>query len=249
MNARQQQILTRFTQILAFLDANTEVIPPTLVAPQRQTVSTVVAQIDSFTQMQLIKGGDAPAARSVASARATLRDTYLRQLSTIGLHSLTGQNAGDPNVANAEQIFTMPTTRGNSLTIVAAAKAMLAVATQHADVFTAAGMSLDAVSSAINALEAALALRSSANLASQGATQGIKGQIRSGRGAVRIMDVMLRPVLAATPALLKQWQSAKRSAGGPKFGSPAPRPATPASSTADALTTPPTPAAAAEPAP
>ena len=249
MTTRQQQILTRFNQILAFLDANAATIPATLLAPQRQALAAVVAQINSFTQMQLIKGADAPAARSVASARATLRETYLRQLSTIGLQSLTGQNAGDPNVANALQIFTMPVTRGNSLTIIQAAKAMLSVATQYADVFTSVGMDLGAVSAAIDALESALAARSTANGVSQGATQGLKGQIRAGKGAVRIMDVMLRPILAPTPELLKQWQAAKRSAGGPKYGNPAPRPATPATSTVDAPSAPATPPASADSAP
>ena len=222
MNTRQQQILTRFTQILTFLDANASVIPTTLVAPQRQTLVTVLTQLDSFTQMQLVKGADAPAARSVASARVTLRDTYVRQLSTIGLLRLTGENAGDPSVANAAQIFAMPKTRGNSQGIITAAKAMLAVARPHADVFTSAGMNLDAVSSAIEALETAVSARATANRMSQGATQGIKAQIRVGKGAVRIMDVMLRPVLAATPELLKQWRTAKRSAGGPKLADPAP---------------------------
>ena len=163
MNTRQQHMLARFTQILAFLDANADVIPTTLVVPQRQLLASAVARITSFTQAQLVKGGDIPASQSVASARSTLRDTYIRQLSTIGLHSLAGQNPGDPSVPNAVQIFTMPATRGNSRTIVDSAKAMLAVATHH-------------------------------------------------------RDVMLRPVLAARPELLTQWQTVKRSAGGPKLG-------------------------------
>lgn len=246
MNARQQQILARFNQVLAFLDANPDTIPATLVAPQRQLLASVVAQVTSFTQVQLVKGADAPASQSVVSARATLRDTYLRQLSTIGLQSLTGRNPGDPDVASAVQVFTLPITRSNSLTIVASAKAMLSVAMQYADVFTAVGMNLEAAGSAIDALETALAARAAASRVSQGATQGIKGQIRAGRGAVRIMDVMIRPVLAATPELLKQWQTAKRSAGGPKLGNPAPRPAAPSSPSGDAPSTQATPPAAME---
>jgi hypothetical protein len=85
--------------------------------------------------------------------------------------------------------------------------------------------------------------RGSANGISQGATQGIKGQIRAGKGAVRIMDVMIRPVLAGTPELVKQWQTAKRSAGGPKFSNPAPAPAAPASTTSETSSTPATPPA------
>jgi len=222
MNSRQQQTLAQFAKILAFLDANAGTIPTTLVAPQRQTLATAVAQITSFTRAQIVKGADTPASQTVASARATLRNIYLRQLSTIGLHGLTGENAGDPSVPNAVQIFAMPVTRGNSLTIIAAAQAMLAVARQYADVFTAAGMNLDTVSAAIEALETSLTARATANGISQGATQGIKAQLRAGKGAVRIMDVMIRPVLAATPELLTQWQTVKRAAGGPKLGSPAP---------------------------
>lgn len=232
MNARQQQILVRFNQILAFLDANADTIPATLVGPQRQLLASAVAQITSFTQAQLVKGADMPASQSVASARTALRDTYVRQLSTIGLQCLTGQNAGDADVPNALQIFTMPVTRSGSLVIIGAAKAMLAVATQHADVFTTAGMNLDAASRAIEALETAHVLRGSANRVSQGATQGIKGQIRAGKGAVRIMDVIIRPLLAATPELLKEWQTAKRSAGGPKLGTPALQPAAPPTASA-----------------
>ena len=244
MNARQQRTLARFNHILAFLGENAATIPATLMAPQRQLLATVVAHINSFTQAQLVKGAASPASRTVASARTTLRDTYVRQLSTIGLHSLTGQTEGDPNVANAVQIFTMPATRGNSLTIIAAATAMLSVATQYAGVFTAAGMNLDQVSTAIEALEAALTGRGAANRVSEGATQGIKAQIRAGKKAVRIMDVMIRPILTATPELLKQWQTVKRSAGGPKFANPAPQPAAPPSAPADAPSTQATPPAA-----
>lgn len=232
MNTRQQHTLARFAQILAFLDANADVIPTTLVVPQRQLLASAVAQITSFTQAQLVKGADVPASQSVAAARVALRDTYVRQLSTIGLHSLTGQNPGDPSVPNAVQIFTMPATRGNSRTIVDSAKAMLAVATQYADAFTAVGMNLEQVSGAIEALEAALTARGAATGMSLGATQGIKSQIHAAKGAVRIMDVMLRPVLAVRPELLTQWQTVKRSAGGPKLGKAAPTPAAPAATSA-----------------
>jgi len=244
MNARQRQILARFNQILAFLDANADTIPPTLVARQRQLLSTVVDQITSFTQAQIIRGANAPASQSVASARTTLRDIYLRQLSTIGLQSLMGANAGDPSVPNALQIFTMPTTRTNPLMIIASAKAMLAVALQYPNVFTMAGMNLGAAASAIEALEAAVTARASANRVSQGATQGIKGHIRAGKGAVRIMDVIIRPALSAMPELLTQWQTAKRSAGGPKLGNLAPTVAAPASANSETPSTQTTPPAA-----
>jgi hypothetical protein len=189
MNARQQKTITRFNQIIDFLDANTSVVPATLAAPQRQMLASAVAQIGAFGQAQIVKGGEVASSQTVASARKTLRDTYVRQLSTIGLQSLTGRNAGDPAVQNAEQIFTMPATRGNSLTIIASAKAMLSVAMQYASVFTAAGMNLDAVGAAVQMLESAVTARQSAARVSQGATQGIKAQIRAGKGAVRIMDV------------------------------------------------------------
>ena len=113
MNARQQKVLARFGQVITFLDANTSAIPPASVANQRQTLTTAISQINGFAQDQVLKGNETVLAQTLSSARIALRDTYMRQLSTVALHSLVGKQPTDPNVPNAKQIFAPPATNGH----------------------------------------------------------------------------------------------------------------------------------------
>jgi len=124
MNARQQKILDRFGQVQTFLDTNTNTVPAASVAGLRQVLASAVDQINGFAQDQVTKGTESVVAQTLSSARTSLRDTYLRQLSTIALQSVTGKKPGDPDVPNAKQIFSLPATHTNSLTLIAAANAM-----------------------------------------------------------------------------------------------------------------------------
>ena len=59
----------------------------------------------------------------------------------------------------------------------------------------------------------------------QGATKGIPAQITAGQGAVRMMDVIIRPLIATNKPVQAQWAAAKRSAGGSNLGAPVAVPA------------------------
>jgi hypothetical protein len=241
MEARQQKVLARFGQVMTFLDANTSRIDPTTVANQRQVLASAIVQINGFAQDQIRKGTETVLAQSLSSARVALRDTYMRQVVTVGQHTLTGQHAGDPNVANARQVFTLPATRTNPLTLIAAAQAMVQIATNYKDVFTLNGVNLDAMAAAIEALQAAVKAAGSALRVSMGATKGIVNQIQVGHGAVRLLDVVIRPQLAGDAAVLAQWNSVKRAAGGLNLHNPVPLPApvvntTPAAATPEPAT-------------
>lgn len=222
MNVKQQKMLSRFGQVLTFLDQNANLIPAASVAGQRQVLQAAVDQIGGFRQDQIVKGTETVLSQSVNSTRVALRDTFMRQLSTVGLHSLTGKRPTDPDVPGAAQIFAFPATRTNSSTLIAAATAMVQAATPYAAIFTAAGVNLDAVTTAIQQLQAAVNAEGGARRVSKGATQGIKTQIQAGQGAVRMMDVVVRPLLAANKPLLTQWESVKRSAGGLNLAAPVP---------------------------
>ena len=238
MEEKQQKIVSRFGQVLTFLDTNASVIPPDKVATQRQSLETAISQIQGFAQDQVVKGTESVTAQTKSSARTALRDTYMRQVSTVGLHTLTGKNPGDPNVPNARQIFTLPATRTNSLTLLASAKAMVAAATPYAAIFSANGVSLDAVNGAIQALDSAVNAANTADRISKGATQGIKAQIKAAQGAIRLMDVVIRPFIAADKAIVTQWASVKRAAGGLNLSDPSPLPpSSNAGSTAATTTT------------
>lgn len=225
MEARQQKVLARFGQVMTFLDGNTTRVVPATVANQRQVLASAIVQINGFAQDQIRKGTETVLAQSLSSARVSLRDTYMRQVVTVGQHTLTGQHPGDPDVANARQVFTLPATRTNPLTLIAAAKAMLQMATNYTDVFTVNGVNLDAMSAAIDALQAAVNAAGSAVRVSMGATKGIVAQIQVGHGAVRLLDVVIRPQLAGDAAMLAQWNSVKRAAGGLNLHTPVPIPA------------------------
>ena len=249
MEAKQQKVLARFGQVLTFLDTNTSLIPPSAVATQRQVLASAVTQINAFAQDQVRKGTENVVAQSLSSARTALRDTYMRQMSTVGLHSLTGKNAGDPNVANAKQVFTLPATRTNALTLITSAQAMVQTATPYAATFTANGVDLNAVTTAIQTLQSAANAESSAQRISKGATQGIKAQLLAGHGAIRLMDVVIRPLLAGNKAVLAQWASVKRTVGGSNLGTPVPVPAAvPSGTSTPAATSPATSAPSSTPA-
>jgi hypothetical protein len=226
MEAKQQKVVARFSQVVSFLDANQSVIDPATVATQRQVLASAIAEINAYAQLQVLRGADHVAAQSLSSARTALRDTYMRQLATLGVHTLTGKHAGDPDVLNAKQIFTLPTTRTNAQTLLASAQAMLQTATQHAARFTSSGVNLDAAAAAVTALKTAVDAAASARRVSTGATQGIVAQVSAGHGAVRVMDTVVRPILAGNAPLLAQWESVKRAAGGVHLGAPVPVPAT-----------------------
>ena len=225
MEAKQQKVVVRFGQVVNFLDANTDLIDPGRVATPRQVLATAIAQISGYARSQARKGAEHVAAQSLASARTALRDTYMRQLATVGVYTLTGQHPGDPSVPNAKQIFTMPTTRTNTLTLIAAAQAMVQTATGYAGLFATNGVILEEATAAITALETALEADATARRVSKGATQGIVAQISAGHGAVRVMDVVVRPRLAGNPPLRAPWTSVKRAAGGVHLGPPVPVPA------------------------
>jgi hypothetical protein len=237
MEAKQQKVLARFGQVLTFLDANTSLIPPSAVATQRQVLTSAIAQINGFAQDQLRKGTENVVAQSLSSARTALRDTYMRQLATVGLHSLTGLHAGDPNIANARQVFTLPATRTNALTLISSAQAMVQTATPYTAVFTANGVDLNAVTTAIQTLQTAVNAESSAQRISKGATQGIRAQLQAGHGALRLMDVVIRPLLAGNKPVLTQWDSVQRTSGGSNLSTPVPVPAAVPSGTSTPSTT------------
>lgn len=225
MEAKQQKVVARFSQVVSFLDANTDIIDPSAVVTQRQVLATAIAEINTYAQLQVLRGAEHVAAQSLSSARTALRDTYMRQLATLGVHTLTGKHAGDPDVANGKQIFTLPTTRTNTQTLLASAQAMLQTATPYAAIFTRSGVNLNAVAAAIKVLETAVDAEASARRVSKGATQGIVAEVSAGHGAVRVMDTVVRPILAGNAPMLAQWESVKRAAGGVHLGTPVPVPA------------------------
>lgn len=220
MNARQQKVVERFGQVDTFLDGNTAAIPPASVAQQRATLDAAIAQIQSFAQDQVTKGVESVQAHTLSSARIALRDTYLRQISQAALQKL-------PLTPNLKIAFKLPAVKTNALTLVAAGTAMVNAAQPYSDQLIAAGLPsnfIDVTNTAIQAVQTAANAESSAKRTSKGATQGIKAQIATGHGAVRMMDVVIRPLLANNKPLLTQWDSVKRAAGGLNLGAPAPLP-------------------------
>ena len=222
MNVRQRTTLDRFGQVITFLAANPSAIPPASVAGQLQALTNAISQINGFAQDQVLKGNETNLAQTLSSARIALRDTYMRQISTVGLHSLVGKLPTDPNVPNARLIFALPATRTNASALVQSAQAMVAAATPYASIFTAASVSLDQTNAAILALQNAIAADASAKRVAKGATQGIAAQIQAGHNAVRLLDVVIRPLIATDKALLAQWNSVKKAAGGVNLAPPVP---------------------------
>jgi hypothetical protein len=133
-------------------------------------------------------------------------------------------NAGDPVVPNAQLIFALPVPRTHPLTLVASATSMLEAARPYAAIFAADGVDLDAVPAAMQAVQDAVKAKYSPARLKKGAAQGIRDQIKAGHGAIARMDEVIRPLLASDSALLTQWESVKRTAGGHNLTTPVPVP-------------------------
>lgn len=175
-------------------------------------------------------------AQTLSSARVALRDTYMRQLSTVGLHSLTGEHAGEPSIPHGVRIFTLPATRTNASVLLGSATAMVGPATPYASIPTAGVISLEAVTASMQGAASSGECAGEREAHREGATQGIVAQIKAGRGTLRMMDVVIGPLLAPNTALFAQWESAKRSAGGSNLKTPVPVPGAAATTTAPAAT-------------
>jgi hypothetical protein len=225
MNARQQKVLDRFIQVLSFLDTTHEVIPPAAVSTLQRQLSAAVDAIATDARTQAGGGVTSGGGASVTAARQALRDTYMRQVATIGISRLTGRHPGDPDVPNAAQIFTIPATRKNSRTLIASAEAMVNAALPYEAAFAALGVDLRMTAAAAAALASSLKERDTATRTRVGATADMAEAIRSGHEAVRMIDVVIRPFIAGNGKLVAQWKLARRTAGALNLGDPAPVPA------------------------
>ena len=220
MNSKQQRVVQRFAQVQNFLDANTALIDPASVAPQRQVLAGVIAQIGTYATQQQSRGVETVQAHSVASLRDSLRDSSMRPIATIALAKL-------PITPNLRSAFALPAAKTNALTIITMAQTMAQAAEPYAQVFVQNGLKatfLDDLNAAITGLHNAVTAADNSKLTSKGATSGITEQLLSGKQAVKLLDAIVRPALATNKTLLAQWNTVRREAGGPSLGTPAPLP-------------------------
>src|SRR5579871_6465477 len=148
MNAKQQKVVQRFAQVQSFLDANTAVIEPDSVAPQRAVLAGVVTQIGTYAQQQQSRGVETVQAHTVASLRDSLRDSTMRPIATIALAKL-------PITPNLRSAFTLPPAKTNALQLITMAQTMSQAAQPYAQVFIQNGLKstfLDDLNSAVSAL-------------------------------------------------------------------------------------------------
>src|SRR5579871_4782392 len=133
MNAKQQKVVQRFAQVQSFLDANTAVIEPDSVAPQRAVLAGVIAQIGIYAQQQQARGVETVQAHTVASLRDSLRDSFMRPIATIALAKL-------PITPNLRSAFTLPPTKTNALTLITMAQTMAQAVEPYSQVFIQNGL-------------------------------------------------------------------------------------------------------------
>ena len=220
MNGKQQKLVQRFVQVESFLDANQALIDPASVAPQRVVLANAIAQVATYAQQQQSRGVETVQAHTVASLRDSLRDSFMRPIATIALAKL-------PITPNLRSAFTLPPAKTNALTLVTMAQTMGQAAVPYAQVFIQNGLKptfLDDLSKAVGALHDAVTAADGSKVTSKGATSGIKEQLVAGKGAIRLIDAIVRPDLASNKTLLSQWNTVKRTAGAPKLSTPAPLP-------------------------
>lgn len=96
--------------------------------------------------------------------------------------------------------------------LVADAEAMALVAKQHTEVFVAAGLSEDFVEqleAAAQALAEAITERGTTIGQRTGATEALRTATSRGRHVLAVLGSMIKPQLAADPALLTEWKTAR----------------------------------------
>ena len=209
MKTTHAAVLSTLTRVQRFLDINDAVLGTINKSAYRTVIDqTITALATHNVNQTTTKRAQSAHTAKQRVLRNALKVNHMRPIATIAAVQLRQV----PEFAALK----MPVGAGSSLSLIAAAGAMKAAATNYASTFVAAGLAPDFLTqlkSSADALDATLSSKGANVTAHSGATAGLAAEASRGRQAVKVLDTLVEPQLAGNIPLLTQWKTAKRVGG------------------------------------
>ena len=201
MERRQRSTLEAAWRAQAFLDANATFLRGVVVPLLRARFDAAVENLAGCQLEQLIAQGMARC--ETANQRACRRDLY------VGLIRLIGRIADFAFSASRQRrALVMPAATLESADFIKRARRLAATAEYYREVFVSQGMPADFVDqfwAALRQITTSMAARESYKRQQAVATARIKYEAKAVRGALGIIDALLRSTLRNDPRLLADW--------------------------------------------
>jgi hypothetical protein len=237
MQRTQRQVRQALKGVQGFMNANDAVLGTVNATGARKRLDGVVRKLDTL-------GGDQDEIRYGRRGEQEQLRRLRHRLVKDWLSTMTLIGRGQKTIAELKGLR-LPQNGIDTPRFVAAARAIVSAAADHAEVFIAEAFPPDFVQQvtiAIDEVESASLMYKSGKEQRMGATAGLKATVSEGLRNLRVIDSLVTPKLENDPVLLATWRAvvraataAGRSARGeseeteatPTVGSPAPVVATP----------------------
>lgn len=206
MNATQSSALQSYRRVREFLNAHQPANMPAGFAAPVAELDTVLAELSRSAQQQntSIRAG----LSEVRRQRALRDDLWTNHM--VPLSRLAREIFGVPGVDAA---LRLPKRSADNDRVLATAYGMANAAEKERDAFIRHGMAdtfVTALRAAAGALEQALGARVESRRERVKATAAVAEQVKRGKRAVRMINALIAPKLAASPEILAAWKDAKR---------------------------------------
>jgi hypothetical protein len=206
MQTIQVNKLRSLKAVQAFLDANAELLGPSVKGSPRQDLDAIVSEINTIVTTQ----GDAAlgvigSTKNETALRYVLKHDHLAPLSAFAVSKFP----------KTPELATLRMPRGNPTPekLAQIARAMGDFAGTHKDAFVAGGFAPDFVeklSQAAADMENARLERIRETSARVASRKGLDKKLVDGRSCVRVLDKFVTVALKYEPFLLAQWKNLQR---------------------------------------
>ena len=198
--------LSSFLRVQEFLAQNPVAEAPASLGTQASTLNEIVAQLSNDTVDQEAGSRFTRVhTESQRTLRAELYKDHMLPISRVAREVF--------GASGMDRAFRLPVNPKVNQTLLAAAGAMAEAAEKTSDVFVQHGLPQDFIEqlrASATALETARTAKTESARRRVTATAAVKGQVKRGKQAVRLLNAILSPRLAREPELRAAWRSAKR---------------------------------------
>jgi hypothetical protein len=190
-------------KVEAFLEENADRLAGVIKTGTRQQLAEAVTAHEVHASDQ---SGLALASQQATQKQQALREVLLNDHMAHIARIAKTQLPDTPELAPLR----MPRGKPSAEKLALAAYGMARAATPYADMFTKAGLPTDFVAqlvSVADAIRASVDERSLRDNLRNGATEGLKSKLSSGRKIVHVLDAFVRTALKRDPAVLASWKA------------------------------------------
>jgi Fe-S-cluster formation regulator IscX/YfhJ len=203
MSEREQNIFDMFKNTAQFdVESAADYASIAEAAARFTSVRSVIANLENFTADR------ASGARGQAVEQKSVIRAAIRRKMTDYARTARALNIDDPGF---RRLFRVPD-NNNDEGLIAAAREFVEEARRFENEFASLGIAktyADALEDDIDALEAAMTAKTSAQLEGVGATAGIDAEIDKGMDDEKVLDAIMRNVYRDNPVKLAQWMTAR----------------------------------------